>query len=105
MSGRLCEKCGQTKSDDISLFRFPKLEEYKKKWVEFVGKESFVLKVNSVLCSLHFKESDIKKGKTRTRLMRGALPRKEDRHQEPFQHPIFQGVQEGNLNNEFALRI
>ena len=29
MSGRLCEKCGQTKSDEISLFRFPKLEEYK----------------------------------------------------------------------------
>ena len=69
----------------------------KQKGVEFVSKEYFVPKENSALCSLHFKESYVKKGKTRTRLISGALPRKEDRHQEPFQHPIFQGVQEGNL--------
>ena len=68
------------KSDTISLFRFPKQEDYKKKWVEFVGNEHFVPKGPSALCSLHFKESDLKKGKTRTRLISGALQRKEDRH-------------------------
>ena len=85
------------KSDEISLFRFPKQEELKKKWVEFIGKEYFVPKENSALCSLHFKESYVKKGKTRTRLISGALPREEDRYQEPFRHPIFQGVLESDL--------
>ena len=60
----------------------------KQKGVEFVSKEYFVPKENSALCSLHFKESYVKKGKTRTRLISGALPREEDRYQEPFRHPI-----------------
>ena len=66
MPERVCEKCGQKKSDTISLFRFPKQEDCKKKWIEFVGNEHFVPKGHSALCSLHFKESDAKKGKTRT---------------------------------------
>ena len=50
---RSCEKCGQKKSGEIYLFRFPKHEEHKKKWVEFVGKDYFVPKGHSALCSLH----------------------------------------------------
>ena len=66
-------------------------------FVEFVGKDYFVPKGHSALCSLHFKESDIKKVKTRTILKSGALPQKEERHEEAFDHPIFQGVQKRDL--------
>ena len=53
MSGRLCEKCGQTKSDDISLFRFPKLEEYKKNMSDDVLSDHMLLQKLSISALSH----------------------------------------------------
>ena len=49
---RSCEKCGQKKMGKFTFFDSQNMKSIKK-WVEFVGKDYFVPKGHSALCSLH----------------------------------------------------
>lgn len=40
----------------IHLFRFPEDEDYRKKWLEAIGKTDAEVPVHSILCSRHFRE-------------------------------------------------
>jgi hypothetical protein len=45
----------------VSVFRFPKEEETKRKWIRAIRREGFEPNANSRVCEVHFKEEDILK--------------------------------------------
>lgn len=58
-----CDSDNQAKKNpcrDVKFFRFPKDEEFRKKWVHATGREDKFNFKNSVVCSKHFVESDYK---------------------------------------------
>lgn len=58
-NGESCTNTQHTRTEGISLHRFPKGEAVRKKWTEFVQRhrQGWQPKSYSVLCSAHFEES------------------------------------------------